>query len=347
MSHAVEWIAVATLLVAATAGLVVLLRVARSASGRRPDDRVRREDALKHLHESEYVGQSATLQTLAGALQIDGGEATRLAARLESGGLVELRAGALHLSETGRNYARRVLRRHRLWERYLADRTGLEQADWHLEADRREHTLTPAEVEDLSARMGHPRYDPHGDPIPTEDGDIPPRPGRPLTDFASGSTVRIVHVEDEPDVLYRAITAAGLFPGMTLRIAAAADHGVRLETVNGECRIDPLAAASVTVVELAQSESFEGHRKTLAELAPGESAIVKAISASCRAPERRRLMDLGLVAGTPVELELRSPMGDPMAYRIRGAVIALRREQAARVLIEGDAAAEEAPCPVE
>lgn len=49
---------------------------------------------------------------------------------------------------------------------------------------------------------------------------------------------------------------------------------------------------------------------------------------------RRRLMDIGLVEGTPVECVRKSPAGDPMAYLIRGAVIALRKEDAATVLME-------------
>ena len=63
-------------------------------------------------------------------------------------------------------------------------------------------------------------------------------------------------------------------------------------------------------------------------LKPGEKGAVVRISPRCRGSERRRLMDLGLLPGTIVEAELVSPGGDPTAYRVRGAVIALRKEQA-------------------
>jgi ferrous iron transport protein A len=49
---------------------------------------------------------------------------------------------------------------------------------------------------------------------------------------------------------------------------------------------------------------------------------------------RRRLMDLGLLPGTPIQVEMVSPLGDPVAYRVRDAVIALRREQAREIEIE-------------
>ena len=63
-------------------------------------------------------------------------------------------------------------------------------------------------------------------------------------------------------------------------------------------------------------------------LKPGEKGAIVRISPRCRGLERRRLMDLGLLPGTIVEAELVSPGGDPTAYRVRGAVVALRKEQA-------------------
>ena len=79
------------------------------------------------------------------------------------------------------------------------------------------------------------------------------------------------------------------------------------------------------------------YRRTLNDLAPGEVGTVRALH--CAGPERRRLMDLGIVPGTVITVEMRSPLGDPTAYLIRGALIALRHEQAQ--LIEMDSSDEE------
>jgi len=73
---------------------------------------------------------------------------------------------------------------------------------------------------------------------------------------------------------------------------------------------------------------------TLADLALGEEAVVLEISGRCPGPERRRLLDLGLTPGARVRAEIRSPGGDPTGYRVRGAVLALRRKQAERIAIE-------------
>jgi DtxR family Mn-dependent transcriptional regulator len=72
---------------------------------------------------------------------------------------------------------------------------------------------------------------------------------------------------------------------------------------------------------------------TLAALKPGQQGVVMRLSPQCRGPERRRLLDLGILPGTVITAEMVSPGGDPTAYRIRGALIALRREQARLIYI--------------
>ncbi len=77
-----------------------------------------------------------------------------------------------------------------------------------------------------------------------------------------------------------------------------------------------------------------GPRARLSDLRVGERGAVVGIAPGCRQMERRRLQDLGVLPGTVIEAEFASPSLDPVAYRIRGALIALRREQAAHILID-------------
>ncbi|WP_119069558.1 FeoA family protein [Aggregatilinea lenta] len=74
--------------------------------------------------------------------------------------------------------------------------------------------------------------------------------------------------------------------------------------------------------------------RTLDDLKPGESGVVAALYA--RGPERRRLMDLGILPGTRIEVEMRSPLGDPTAYKVRGTLVGLRRSQARQITLRGD-----------
>lgn len=71
---------------------------------------------------------------------------------------------------------------------------------------------------------------------------------------------------------------------------------------------------------------------TLAELPIGVSAVV--VSVTPQAPQRRRLLDFGIVPGAEVMAERTSPLGDPTAYRVRGGLVALRRAQAAEVVVD-------------
>ena len=86
-------------------------------------------------------------------------------------------------------------------------------------------------------------------------------------------------------------------------------------------------------IALPQDEEMAGPFERLSGLELGQSAKVVSISPFLRPHERRRMLDLGLIPGTEIQAEIRSPAGDPTGYRIRGAVIALRREQAEHVYI--------------
>ncbi len=297
-------------------------------------DRVAVEDALKHLYDCEYNGRTATIESLAGALAIPANGASRLAAELEKLHLARTVAKGLELTAEGRGDALRVIRIHRLWEQYLAERTGFDEREWHGDADRREHTLTPEEVERLASRLGHPRYDPHGDPIPTADGDIAPAHGERLAATHEGQTVAIVHVEDEPEAIYAQLVAQRLTPGLRLRITEVSPERIGFEARGESHVLAPVVAANLTVVTLGDEREDDHPHERLSQLQPGEEARVLGISRDCRAPQMRRLLDLGLVPGTPVTAEFRSPNGDPTAYRIRGSLIALRRDEGEMIRIQ-------------
>jgi DtxR family Mn-dependent transcriptional regulator len=300
---------------------------------RKATERVLIEDALKHLFDCEYKGKTASLESLAGVLSSTGGRAAEIVGRLQERELVTSSEQGYRLTDAGRRYALRVVRIHRLWERYLSDHTGLAPEDWHDEAELREHETSPEEAESLSARLGHPRYDPHGDPIPTAGGEIAAPEGKPLTELPVGELAEIVHVEDEPATVYAQLVAEGLVPGMRIRIIDESPRRIRFEADAEEYVLAPIVAANLSVVPLPRDEEMDGPFDSLATLEIGESGTVVGFAPGLRGPERRRMLDLGLIPGTQVGVDIRSPAGDPTGYRIRGAVIALRREQAEQVKI--------------
>jgi len=320
-------VAVVALLAWPRWGAVARLRRAGELS-----DRVRLEDGLKHLYTFEAAAMPCSVDSLAGALGTSRNRAVSIVRRLEETDLIRLETGNIVLTDEGRAYALRIVRTHRLWERYLADRTGTAPVDWHAEAERLEHGLSESQVEDLAASMGYPLYDPHGDPIPTAAGVLPPARGLPLTALAAGNLARVVHVEDEPEEVYATIRVAGIHPGTRLRLDRVEPTRVHLSVEGREFVLEPLAARNLTVERLPD-ESVEHGVERLDALRPGEEGVVVRLAGGVQGAQRRRLLDLGLVPGTVIRVELSSASGDPMAYRIRGAVIALRRSQADDILV--------------
>ena len=262
-----------------------------------------------------------------GALEIPQARASRILMDLRDAGLVHKDRPTI-LTDGGRDYALRIIRNHRLWERFLADRTGVAPGDWHERAEEAEHRLTPDAAVALDARLGYPRFDPHGDPIPTAGGDLPAVVGVPLTHLDAGEEGMIVHLEDEPRALYEQLLSSGLAPQMRFRVLPSDDGRIRFSVDGRSVDLDAAAAANVTVdtsPSTAAPPAWDG--ETLADLVRGEWGEVVHISPACQGIQRRRLLDLGVVPGTRITAELAAASGDPTAYRIRGALVALREGQ--------------------
>ncbi|MEQ1856343.1 MAG: iron dependent repressor, metal binding and dimerization domain protein [Longimicrobiales bacterium] len=308
--------------------------VARVARASRLTERVLLEDALKHVYTCEAIGRAATLESIAGQLEISTGKAASLLSRLTDMELARMDESGAHLTAAGRDSALRLVRTHRLWERYLADRTGVPAGEWHAEAEFMEHALTPAEADALAARLGHPAWDPHGDPIPTPGGELPKVERLTLAAAAPGRTVEVVHLEDEPREIYDALLADGLGLGARLDVLERSDQTVRVRARGREWPLATVVARNVSVRQLSAGESADEPVETLLDLVVGEAGRVVDLSPACQGSQRRRLLDLGVVKGTEIVPELVSAGGDPVAYQIRGALIALRREQAEWIRIE-------------
>ena len=295
---------------------------------RRNTQKVLIEDALKHLHHQRYKGKPVSLESLSGAMEISRDQTAALLVKLEKLGLIQSQQNEFELTEEGRLSALRIIRVHRLLERYLADETGLAETEWHGEAERREHWTSPEETEALAIQMGNPFHDPHGDPIPTSTGELPPHQGKPLTDLAINEMARITHLEDEPEALYAELVAQGLYPGMQIRMLSKSSERVHFIADGEEIKLAPVVAANVTILPSPREHHMEGPFESLTALHTGEAGVVLGISKACRGLQRRRLMDLGIIPGTTKTAELKSASGNPTAYNIRGALIALRKDQA-------------------
>jgi len=291
--------------------------------------RVLREDALKHIFKCENQGDKPSLTSLAGALSISENQVAEVFKGMQSLELLKLKGTNFFLTPSGRDYALRIIRAHRLYERYLSEETGYEEAEWHSKAHEFEHQLSPEEIETLAARLGNPTHDPHGDPIPTADGEVVyPEGQTTLTNLPIDMPARIIHLKDEPEVFYAQLVAEGLHIGQEIRLIEDSPQRVRFWAGGDEHVLAPILAANITVVPVTDEPEEELLGEPLTNLKSGDDAQVVGLSPRIRGVERRRLMDLGILPGTIIKNEMASAGGDPIAYRIRGALIALRNSQA-------------------
>lgn len=309
--------------------------VPRWQEARHLNERVYSEDALKHIHKCEMKGLHPTIESIAGVIGLNLNQTADLIHQMQHNNLLELEGGQLGLTPQGRDSALHIIRAHRLWERYLADETGFSEAEWHGRAERYEHRLTPEEVDQLALQLGNPTHDPHGDPIPTASGDMVTHGGKPLTALPLDTPAVIVHLEDEPDVVYAQLVAEGLHPGMPVRVTESTPQRVRFWANGDEHLLAPIFAGNISVRPLPEeTPPPEPAGEKLTTLKLGETAVVTRLSPACRGAERRRFLDLGILPGTQITAEMRSPSGEPTAYQIRGALIALRTEQANLIYVE-------------
>jgi DtxR family Mn-dependent transcriptional regulator len=292
------------------------------------------EDALKYIYNSERKNITCTLEDLAQNLTIDSGQARQLLKRLDEMDLIVLQDQGFRLTPEGKAYSLRIIRIHRLWERYLAEETGVPETDWHAEAEKMEHKFSEEEINAISRQLGYPRYDPHGDPIPTRTGDLPPQTGHPFSVFDEGDIVQVNHVEDEPPAVYEEIINKGIHLGTQIEILKKTENRTHVLIKGVVQTLLPQQMINITGTLSHEKKETEEALQPLSSLKQGQSAEVAGISRACRGAQRRRLMDLGIVPGTIISLRMVSLGGDPRAYQIRGATIALRNDQARFVQIK-------------
>ena len=177
------------------------------------------EDYLKTIYTLSEAGQPATTTGIAEALTLAAPSVSGMVKRLAEAGLLEhLPYHGVTLTADGRRAALRMLRRHRLIEAYLVKSLGYSWDTVHDEAERLEHAVSDDLIERMARALGNPRFDPHGDPIPTADGTMVEVSAVPLPDVAVGETVMITRVDSSSAERLRWLGDAGLVPGVQVTV---------------------------------------------------------------------------------------------------------------------------------
>ncbi len=196
-------------------------------------------------------GEQAQVSTgrIATALNVAPGTVTSMLKTLAEGKLATYKPyEGVELTPAGRALALRVIRRHRLIELFLVQTLNLTWDEVHEEAEDMEHAVSDWLVDRIEEHLGHPRFDPHGDPIPTADGAINSAETRSLAEVPSGQQFRVVRVLDQSPTFLRELSDSGIAIGVSGTIAARHADGGRTVTLDGtDFRIEPHVAACLCV----------------------------------------------------------------------------------------------------
>ena len=152
--------------------------------------------------------------------------------------------------------ARRLLRRHRLWELFLTEVLGLPWDEVHVEAHRLEHATSDRVAERLAAFLRQPAADPHGQPIPAGDGQFPARQSVPLLEAEVGRRVQVVEVPDGDAGLLRRLAAWHLIPGAAVTLLERDDVAgtVRVRAAEQERLLEAGLAARLQVAAVSPGD---------------------------------------------------------------------------------------------
>ena len=178
--------------------------------------------------------EPVSTSAIADRLEVSPASASAMVKRLEALGLATREPyHGVRLTPAGQRVALEVLRHHRLLELYLAEALGMPWDRVHEEAEVLEHAISPELSELIAAKLGHPTHDPHGDPIPTRDGDIDEPPTRALADLAAGERGVFARVSDSNPDMLRYLSERGIAPGDELEVIGRGPFGGPLSVRTG------------------------------------------------------------------------------------------------------------------
>ena len=180
------------------------------------------ENYLKKLYLEQRSSDGGALVStgrLATAMGVVPGTVTSMVKALSDSGLVVYEPrGGVKLTRSGEQLALHVLRRHRIVELFLVKVLGLDWSAVHDEAEALEHVISDQVLERIDTLLGHPKVDPHGDPIPTSKGHLHERQLISLADCPVGISQQVARVLDQEPEFLQFIERSGLKPGSIVTV---------------------------------------------------------------------------------------------------------------------------------
>ena len=188
---------------------------------------------------SEGQHRYVSTSSLADLIDVSAPAVNRMVARLKEMALLEHEPyQGIRLTDAGQREALKVLRRHRIAEAFLVKVMGFGWHEVHDEADRLSRALSEAVTERMAEMAGNPTHCPHGEPIPSPEGDVPELNDQLLSDIPAGTDVEITRVRTRESDRLEYMAALGLLPGTRLHVLHVAPFNGPIQLkVGNEYRI--------------------------------------------------------------------------------------------------------------
>jgi DtxR family transcriptional regulator, Mn-dependent transcriptional regulator len=209
------------------------------------------ENYLKAIFSLSYpVGESVSTNAIAKKMNTAAASVTDMLKKLSDKNLVEYeKYRGVILSSDGELIARRLVRKHRIWEVFLVEKLGFSWDEVHDVAEQLEHINSTQLVNKLDKFLGYPKTDPHGDPIPDENGVIQEIQSAKLTELNHGDVAMVVGVDDTSTAFLQYLNQLGIELGMHLEILQKIefDHSYVLKHKGKKLSVSKQVAENIMV----------------------------------------------------------------------------------------------------
>jgi len=159
----------------------------------------------------------------------------------------------VNLTQKGRKIAINVIRKHRLWEYFLVEKLDFKWDEVHDMAEQLEHIQSDELVERLDAFLEHPKYDPHGDPIPDKDGNLNHHKDVSLSDLTAKESGVVVGVKEHSTSYLKYLESIDLLLGTTVKVKEIVDfdHSMNIQIGKKNLNISYQASKNLIIKKVS------------------------------------------------------------------------------------------------
>ena len=214
---------------------------------------ISKEDYLSAIYKHREIDGTIKANQIAEKLSISNAAVTDMLKKLANDGFVDYRRyKGIKLTNNGEEYAKNMVRRHRIWEVFLHQIVGMPWDKVHEEAHNLEHGASNELINRMEEMLDFPAFDPHGDPIPSKEGVVPKQKKNiPLSLLKEKGKVKVVRVNDFDDGFLNYLSKIGIELDKEIQVKEILefDHSILIEVNGKETNISSTIAANIFVEE--------------------------------------------------------------------------------------------------